>query len=134
MSQRIWSPDVIAIGDRIAGLTLAGAAELRTYLETAYSIRPIARVVVDPEPDPDPEVIIEPAEFDVLLDGFDAARKVAAIRAVREATGVGLKEARDLVEGAPKVVKGRMPRAEAEALKAVLEATGARVSLRSSAA
>ena len=134
MSQRIWSPDVIAIGDRIAGLTLAGAAELRTYLETAYSIRPIARVVVDPDPDPDPEVIIEPAEFDVLLDGFDAARKVAAIRAVREATGVGLKEARDLVEGAPKVVKGRMPRAEAEALKAVLEATGARVSLRGSAA
>ena len=134
MSQRIWSPDVIAIGDRIAGLTLAGAAELRTYLETAYGIRPIARAVVDPEPDPDPEVIIEPAEFDVLLDGFDAARKVAAIRAVREATGVGLKEARDLVEGAPTVVKGRMPRAEAEALKAVLEATGARVSLRSSAA
>ena len=134
MSQRIWSPDVIAIGDRIAGLTLAGAAELRTYLETAYSIRPIARVVVDPDPDPDPEVIIEPAEFDVLLDGFDAARKVAAIKAVREATGVGLKDARDLVEGAPKIVKGRMPRAEAEALKVVLEATVAKVSLRSSAA
>jgi large subunit ribosomal protein L7/L12 len=137
MSQRTWHPDVVALGDRIAGLTLAGAAELRNYLETVYGISPGTRAGLVPEVTP--EVIIdnprvEPTEFDVFLDEFDAARKVAAIRAVREATGVGLKAARDLVEGAPKVVKERLPRAEAEAVKAVLEAAGAKVSVRACAA
>jgi large subunit ribosomal protein L7/L12 len=136
MSQRSWSPDVVEIGDRIMALTFGGAAELLKYLESGYGIKPASLDGVVPRVLP--EVVIdtspaETAEFDVVLDGFVAAHRVAAIRVVREATGLGLKEARDLVEGAPKPVKQRLAKAEAEALKATLEAVGARVSLRAAA-
>ena len=65
----------------------------------------------------------------MLVDGFDAARRVALIRAVRELTGLGLKEALDLVKAFPRVIRERLPREEAEQLKAHLEAAGAEVLL-----
>lgn len=72
----------------------------------------------------------EKTEFDVILAGFDAAKKVAIIKEVRAITGLGLKEAKDLVEGAPKVVKEGAPKEEADKIKAQLEAAGAKVEVK----
>ena len=72
----------------------------------------------------------EKTEFDVVLASFDAAAKIKVIKAVREITGLGLKEAKDLVEAAPKAVKTAVAKAEAEELKKKLEETGAKVDLK----
>lgn len=72
----------------------------------------------------------EKTEFDVILAGFDAAKKVAIIKEVRAITGLGLKEAKDLVEAAPKAVKEAAPQEEAEKIKAQLEAAGAKVEVK----
>jgi large subunit ribosomal protein L7/L12 len=123
-----WCPEVIAIGDRIAGLTLARSAELRRYLEEVHGLRPAqAR---QPEP-----VIVKPpvpprVEFwDVRLDGFDPARKVAAIKEVRELTSLGLKEAKAVVEGPPRVLKEGLTEADAGKLRDRLAAAGLEASL-----
>jgi large subunit ribosomal protein L7/L12 len=98
-----------------------------------YGIRPAQSPVAFAEIRPD--VVVEegraaPAEFDVLLDGFDAPRRVSVIKVVRETTSLGLREARDLVEDSPAVIRERLPRAEADSLKVRLEAAGAKVSIR----
>jgi large subunit ribosomal protein L7/L12 len=72
----------------------------------------------------------EKTEFNVMLVEVDPSKKVAAIKAVREITGLGLKEAKDLVEAAPKAVKEGMPKADAEAAKKKLEEAGAKVELK----
>ena len=72
----------------------------------------------------------EKTEFDVILAGFDAAKKVAIIKEVRAITGLGLKKAKDLVEAAPKAVKEAAPKEEAEKIKAQLEAAGAKVEVK----
>ena len=72
----------------------------------------------------------EKTEFDVILAGFDAAKKVAIIKEVRAITGLGLKEAKDLVEGAPKAIKEGIAKDDAEKLKAALEAAGAKVEVK----
>ena len=72
----------------------------------------------------------EKTEFDVILAGFDAAKKVAIIKEVRAITGLGLKEAKDLVEGAPKAVNEGAPKEEADKIKAQLEAAGAKVEVK----
>jgi large subunit ribosomal protein L7/L12 len=129
MRERRWSPEVQALGDRLAGLTATKAAELGQYLEAVHGIR--APTVIDPDPDPDPDPTPPaPDEFKVLLAGFDAARKIPVMRAVRELLGLGLKEARDFVEAAPRVVREGLPRPEAEQLKTLLETAGARVTLQ----
>jgi large subunit ribosomal protein L7/L12 len=69
-------------------------------------------------------------EFTVQLDGFDAAKKINVIKVVREITGLGLKEAKDLVEGAPKPVKENVSKEDAEKIKKQLEDGGAKVSLK----
>ena len=66
----------------------------------------------------------------VVMEGFDTAKKIGIIKAVRENTGFGIKEAKDFVEAVPKVVNDRLPKADAEKLKAKLEAAGAKVSLK----
>jgi large subunit ribosomal protein L7/L12 len=137
MMNRNWPLDVIEIGERIAALTVARAVELSRYLEQVHGITATPSAPADPEVKPDrvvEEARVEPTEFDVLLNGFDVARRVAVIRAVRETTGLGLKEARDLVEAAPTVLKECLPRAEAEKLRAQMEAAGAKVVLRAAAA
>ncbi len=129
---RVWSPEAREIGDRIAALTLAGAAELCGYLREVHRIEPSLGVeVLPPLPPPPPA---PPAEYAVRLDGFDPARKINVIKTVPEVTGVGLKEARDLVEAAPRTVRDNGSPAEAEALKKKLEEAGARVSVQPSAA
>ena len=130
MRERRWSPDVQALGDRVAGLTAARAVELRKYLEVVHGIKAQAPAVVRREetvpPEPTPA---GPAEFQVRLDGFDALRKLALVRLLRELLGLGIKQARDFVEAAPRVVRAGLPRDEAEQLKARLEDAGARASV-----
>ena len=135
MGTRIWSPEVKEMGDRIAALTAAGAVELGAYLENVHGVKaadlPLLVSAVDT--DPDPELVTpEPAGYDVWVEGFEPARKIMLIRAVRELTGLGLKESKDRVEASPQVVRERLPRPEAETLRSQLEAAGARVSLRAS--
>jgi large subunit ribosomal protein L7/L12 len=131
MSRLLWSPAVTDIGDRIASLTLAHAAELQRYLEVAHGIRAAAAPVAPPKP-PTPNPTVDtpaPTAFRVLLEDVDPTKKISVIKAVRELTGIGLKEAKDLVETAPKVVKDNVAREEAERVKLLLERAGARVSM-----
>jgi large subunit ribosomal protein L7/L12 len=130
MATRQWSPDIIEIGDQIVALTIAQAAMLSEYLEKLHGIKADASPVLPP---PTPDVIVlplEPTEFNVVLEGYEAAKKIGVIRAVREIKGIGLKEASDFVNAVPKVIKDRLPKADAEKLKAQLEAAGAMVSVK----
>jgi large subunit ribosomal protein L7/L12 len=125
-----WTLDVVEIGDRIAALSAADADDLGRYLEQAYGIS-AAPLIVRPErdPEPPPPVPPVPSVFAVRLDGYDAPDKIGVVRAVRELTGLGLREALALVGGAPCLVKEGLAREEAEGARAVLEAARARVSL-----
>jgi large subunit ribosomal protein L7/L12 len=132
---RSWSPDIKDLGDRIVALTVARAVELGDYLEEVHKIKPAAgAVAVAAMPGAGagaaPEKPPEKTEFTVQLDGFAADKKITVIKVVREITGLGLKEAKDLVEGAPKPVKENISKEEAEALKKKLEDGGAKVSLK----
>jgi large subunit ribosomal protein L7/L12 len=127
-----WSPTVAEIGDRIVGLTMAEAAQLYGYLEQVHGIK-AARTVVTTEIQPDYVVDrghVMPTHFDVILQGVDPSQKIAAIKAVRHATMFGLKEAKELVDGVPRVVKERLFRQEADDLAALLVSTGAKVTVR----
>ena len=133
---RVWAPDIKDIGDKIAALTVAKAVELGDYLEQEYKIKPAAAgvaVVAGAGGGGGAAAAEKPAEkteFTVQLDGFDAAKKINVIKVVREITGLGLKEAKDLVEGAPKPVKENVSKDEAAKLKQKLEEGGAKVSLK----
>ena len=72
----------------------------------------------------------EKTEFDVILAGFDDSKKIAVIKEIRGITGLGLKEAKDLVEGAPKTIKEAVAKDEAEKIKATLEGAGAKVEIK----
>ena len=72
----------------------------------------------------------EKTEFDVILAGFDAAKKIGVIKEIRGITGLGLKEAKDLVEGAPKAVKEGVAKDEADKIKATLEGAGAKIEIK----
>jgi len=130
-----FSPEVTELGDKIVGLTIAKAVELRDYLKEKYKIEPAGGgVVMAAGPAAGggaaAEKPAEQTEFTVTLDGFDAAKKINVIKVVREITGLGLKEAKDLVEGAPKPVKENIPKADAEKIKKQLEDGGAKASLK----
>jgi large subunit ribosomal protein L7/L12 len=133
---RVWSPDIKDLGDKIAALTVSKAVELGDYMEEVHKIKPAASAVtVAPGPGgggaaAPAEKPAEKTEFTVSLDGFDAAKKINVIKVVREITGLGLKEAKDLVEGAPKAVKENISKEEAEKIKKQLEDGGAKVSLK----
>src|SRR3954451_22288583 len=106
---REWGSDIKDIGDKIAGLTVSKAVELGDYLEEVHKIKPAAggggggpMMAAAPAAVEKKE---EPTEFKVTLESFDAAKKINVIKVIREITGLGLKEAKDAVEGAPKVVK-----------------------------
>ena len=133
---RVWSPEIKEIGDKIVALTVAKAVELGDYMEEVHKIKPAAGgIVVAPGAagggaGAGPEKPPEKTEFTVQLDGFDAAKKINVIKVVREITGLGLKEAKDLVEGAPKPVKENVSKEDAEKLKKQLEDGGAKVSIK----
>src|SRR5262249_7233771 len=129
---RTWSSDIVEIGDRIVALTVAKAVELGDYLEQKHGIKPAAAGVAGVAgagggggSAPAAEA---KTEFTVSLDGLaDPGKKITVIKVVREITNLGLKEAKDLVEGAPKPVKENVSKEEAEAIKKKLEEAGAKV-------
>lgn len=136
MSQREWFPDVVEIGDRIARLTVAQATLLNRYLVDVYGIESPAGSDMPPTPEPDlviDEGKVVPTHFDLVLEGCDPVRRINVIRTVRDLFGLGLKEARDTVEAAPRTIRGQLSEAEAQGLKTKLEAAGGRMALRPSA-
>ena len=125
--------EISEIGDKLAGLTLKQAVELADYLKETHKIEPAAGgavVMAGPGGGPGGGAAAAPAEekttFDVVLKAA-GDKKIQVIKEVRAATGLGLKEAKDLVEGAPKTLKEGLEKAEAEKLKKALEEQGATV-------
>ena len=124
--------DLKSLGDQLAGLTLKQAVELADYLKTEHKIEPAAGGVMMAAPTGTTaatEAEPEKNTFDVVLKAA-GDKKIQVIKEVRAATGLGLKEAKDLVEGAPKTVKENLEKAEAEKLKKELEEQGATVELK----
>ncbi len=130
-SAQKWSSDIKKLGDKIVGLTLMQAKELGDYLKQEYGIEPAAGgavVMAGPAAAGPAEAKEEKTTFDVILKQF-GDKKIQVIKEVRALTGLGLKEAKDLVEGAPKPVKQGLSKEEAEAARKQLEAAGAVVEL-----
>ena len=121
------------LGDEIVGLTLKEAKELSDYLKDVHGIEPAAGGAVMMAPMGGGEgggaAAVEQTEFTVVLEGF-GDKKIGVIKVVRTATGLGLKEAKDLVEGVPSKIKEGLSKADAEKLKAELEEAGATVSIK----
>jgi len=133
MAESDFGADVMEIGDKIAGLTITKAVQLRDYLKEKYKIEPAAGGAVMMAAGPGAAAAEKPAEkteFTPVLESFDAAKKINVIKVVREITGLGLKEAKDLVEGAPKAVKENIPKDEAEAIKKKLDDAGGKVTIK----
>ena len=115
--------------DAIGSLTLVEAAELVKAMEEKFGISAAAPVAVAAAGGPVAEAVEEQTEFDVILTGFGDA-KVGVIKEVRTITGLGLKEAKDLVEAGGKTVKEKVSKAEAEAIKKQLVDAGATVEIK----
>jgi large subunit ribosomal protein L7/L12 len=134
MSDRAWAPEIKDIGDKIAALTVSKAVELGDYLEEVHKIKPAAgggMVMAGPAATvAAPAAVVEPTEFRVVLEDFDPAKKINVIKVVREITGLGLKEAKDLVEGKPKPVKENLSKEDAAKLEKQLTDGGAKVSVK----
>jgi|TARA_B100001250_G_C19047982_1_gene464527 large subunit ribosomal protein L7/L12 len=126
-----WSDDIKAIGDQIVGLSLLQAKELSDYLKEEHGLEAAAGgAVMMAAPAADAGAAAdEPTEFNVVLTDA-GAKKINVIKEVRGVTGLGLKEAKELVDSAPSVVKEALPKDEAEALKKKLEEAGAKVELK----
>jgi len=126
-----WSSTVSKLGDKIVGLTLMEAKELGDYLKEEYGIEPAAggAVMMAGAPKQEQaEAKEEKTSFNVILKEF-GDKKIQVIKEVRALTGLGLKEAKDLVEGVPKPVKDGLSKEDAEAAKKQLEAAGAVVEI-----
>ncbi len=119
---------ISTLGDSIATLTLKEAVSLAEYMKVTYGIEPAAGAVMVAAAGKAEEAVVQ-TEFTVTLLEAGAA-KIAVITAVREATGLGLAEAKGLVDAAPKAVKENITKDEADKLKAALEAAGAKVEIK----
>ena len=126
-----WSSDIKKIGDKIVGLTLMQAKELGDYLKEEYGIEPAAGgavVMAGPAAQGQAEEKEEKSTFDVILKDF-GDKKIQVIKEVRALTGLGLKEAKDLVDNVPKPIKEGLSKEDAEAAQKKLEAVGAVIEL-----
>ncbi|MGE3107551.1 MAG: 50S ribosomal protein L7/L12 [Phycisphaerales bacterium] len=122
---------IAELGDKLAGLSLKDAVELGKYLKDTYGIEAAAGgavVMAAGGGGAAAPAAEEKSSFDVVLKA-SGDKKIGVIKVVREATGLGLKEAKDLVDGAPKPIKQGLSKEDAEALKKKLEAEGATVEL-----
>ncbi|MDR3211855.1 MAG: 50S ribosomal protein L7/L12 [Planctomycetota bacterium] len=130
--ERNWNPDIKSIGDKIVGLTLLQAKELSDYLKIVHGIEPASGgAVVVAAPAAAAEEDAGPSTFDVILKGVpDTTKKISVIKVVREITGLGLKEAKDLVEKAPSPIKEKADKDSADKLKAQIEEAGGQVELK----
>jgi large subunit ribosomal protein L7/L12 len=121
--------DIKDLADRLSTLTLAQAAALRIYLEEVHGINPSARPMRQERTEealPRPE----PTHFALVLEGLaDPSKKISVFKAVRDITGLGLKETRELVESAPATVKANVPKDEATVVRDKLEVAGAHIVL-----
>ncbi len=123
---------IAELGDKLANLTLKQAVELKEYLKETHKIEPAAggggggpaapAAVAAP--------VVEATEFNVILTGFDPAKKIGVIKVVREITAQGLGEAKATVEGAPKSIKENVDKKTAEDLKVKIEKEGGKVEIK----
>ena len=122
--------DIKKIAEELVNLTVKEVNELATVLKEEYGIEPAAAAVaVAAGPAVAAEAVEEKTSFDVVLAEIGGA-KLAVVKAVKEAGGLGLKEAKDLVDGAPATIKEGLSKAEAESLKKAIEEAGAKVELK----
>jgi large subunit ribosomal protein L7/L12 len=134
VSEKKWDSDIKAIGDKIVTLTLMQAKELADYLKEEHGIEPAAGgAVMMAGPAPaggggGGEEEVEKTSFNVVLKAF-GDKKIQVIKEVRALTGLGLKEAKDLVDGVPKPVKEGVSKEEAETARQQLEEAGATVEI-----
>ena len=126
-----WAAEIKELGDKIVALTLLQAKDLGDYLKEEYGIEPAAGgavMVAGPAAGAGGEEAEEKSTFDVILKVF-GDKKIQVIKEVRALTGLGLKEAKNLVDNLPKPVKEGLTKEEAESTKQQLEAVGATVEL-----
>ena len=131
VATREFSTSAKELGDKIVGLTLKQAKELSDYLENEHGIKPAAGgavMMAGPVGAAAAPSEVQ-TEFTLVLEGF-GDKKIGVIKVVRAATGLGLKEAKDLVEGVPSKIKEGISKEDAEKLKKELEEAGATVSIK----
>jgi large subunit ribosomal protein L7/L12 len=123
--------DIKAIGDQLVELSVKEVTELASYLKETYGIEPAAAAVAiaGPAAGGAGAAAAEKTNFDVVLKAA-GANKLQIVKLVKELTGLGLKEAKDMVDGAPKTIKEGLPKDEAENLKKQLIEAGAEVELK----
>ena len=124
--------NIKTLGDQLAGLSLKDAVDLGKYMKEAYGIEAAAGggvMMAAPAAGGGAAKAEEKTTFDVILKTVDAAKKIPTIKVVREATGLGLAEAKALVDGAPKTVKQGISKEEADKLKKQFEEQGATIVL-----
>jgi len=124
--------DIKALGDQLVGLTVKEVSELADYLKEEHGIEPAAAAVAVAGPGAggaDGEAAEEKTEFDVVLIA-PGGSKLGVVKIVKTMTGLGLKEAKELVDNAPSPIKEAVSKEEAEAVKAQLEEAGAEVELK----
>jgi large subunit ribosomal protein L7/L12 len=136
VAEQTFSAESRDLGDRIVGLTLKQAKELSDYLKKVHGIEPAAGGAVMMAPAgggaggaPAAEKV-EQTEFTVVVDGYGDGKKIGVIKVVRAATGLGLKEAKDLVEAIPAKIKEGISKEDAAKLKKELEEAGAQVTVK----
>ena len=115
--------------DAIASMTVLEASELVKAMEEKFGVTAAVAVAAAPGAAAGAAAAEEQTEFNVSLESVDAAKKIAVIKAVREVTGLGLKEAKDLVDGAPKVLKEGVSKEDAAKIKETIEAAGGTVKI-----
>lgn len=128
---RVFSDEIKTLGDKFVSLTVLQAKELKDYLSDVHGIEAASggAIMQQAVPTTPAEPVIEKTEFDVTLESIGAT-KLEVIKAVRAATGLGLKEAKEMVEAAPKLIKSGLTKDDAAKLKATLESAGATASVK----
>ena len=127
-----FDAEIKDLGDKIAGLSLKQAVDLKEYLKETYGLEPAAGgavMMAGPAAGGDDGGEEEKTEFDVILIGF-GDKKIQVIKEVRGITGLGLKEAKELVEGVPKPIKEGVPQDEANEIKEKIEGAGGQVDVK----
>ena len=124
--------DLKAFAEQLVNLTVKEVNELATILKDEYGIEPAAAAAVAAAPSGDgggAAAVVEKTEFDIVLTS-GGANKLAVVKEVKNLLGLGLKEAKDLVDGAPSTLKSGVSKAEADSIKATLDGVGASVELK----
>lgn len=121
--------DVKQLAETLVGLTVKEVQELADVLKAEYGIEPAAAAVVMSGGGDGPAAAAEQTEFDVILTSGGAS-KLGVVKVVKDLTGLGLKEAKELVDGAPKAIKEKVSKAEADDIAAKLKEAGAEVEVK----